>query len=289
MTLEFTLSFEGSSADQHLLDFYDAAVAFSGFQRTLALTAHLVLNGEIITQAPSLKGARILSYPVEVGSWKSVAVVTGTLLLAGGVASKDSALGYLFTSALDYVISESLGFHVDYDKSLGVQIEELKSTTDAIPKELDEGKLEALIEKTENSIKDMHRPIVNSRTADVAVIGESAEGDITRTTGPKLVQETFDYINVTRLSDTEAKFVGSVSSYNSNTYKGRVYIQDEGRPVPFTLSDLARTPREIAKIVRSLSTNAIDRFDKNAEITFSALVYESKNGKLKSYLITNVF
>jgi hypothetical protein len=289
MNQEFTLSFEGASADRHLLDYYDAAVAFSGFQRTLALTAHLVLNGEIITQAPSLKGARILSYPVEAGSWKSVAVVTGTLLLSGGIASKDSALGFLFTSALDYVINESLGFHVDYEKSLGLQIEELKSSTDAVPKEIDAGKFEALIEKTENSIKDIHRPIVNSGTAEIAIIGESKGGEIKRTTGPRLDRETFEYINVSRLSDSEAKFVGRVSSYNSNTYKGRVYIEDEGRPVPFTLGDLARSPREIAKIVQSLSSNAIDRFDRNAEVTFSALVYESKNGRLKSYLITRIY
>lgn len=117
--MEFTLKFDGQEADRSLLDFYDAAQAFGAFQRTLALTTHLIVNGEIITQAPALKNATILVYPVEIGSWKTVAVVTGGVLLSAGVASRDSVLGHLLTSAYDYVISESLGFHVDYEKSLG--------------------------------------------------------------------------------------------------------------------------------------------------------------------------
>lgn len=52
---DIKLKFEGNLSDNHVLDFYDAARAMMGFQRSLALTTHLVVNGEIITQAPSLK------------------------------------------------------------------------------------------------------------------------------------------------------------------------------------------------------------------------------------------
>ncbi|MBB1250703.1 hypothetical protein [Rhizobium sp. G21] len=289
MALEFTLSFEGSSADNHLLDFYDAAAAFSAFQRTLALTAHLVINGEIITQAPALKGAKILCYPPEQGSWKTVAVVTGSLLLSGGVASRDSVLGHIFTSTYDYILHRTLGFHVDFDKTLGEQLEEARRISDAVPKEFDEGKIESLIEKTENSIKELHRPISQSHSAETAEIGQSSESLIKIKTGPTLTLETFEYVNVTRLSDIAIVLVGKVSSYNSNTYNGRIYIEEEGRPIPFKLAENAKTPKNISKIVRSLSSNAVDRFDVSAEITFSALTFESKNGRLKSYLITDVF
>ncbi|SMF71361.1 hypothetical protein SAMN02982989_4015 [Xaviernesmea oryzae] len=288
MALEFALSFEGASADNNLLDFYDAAAAFSAFQRTLALTAHLVINGEIITQAPALKGAQILSYPIEPGSWKAVAVVAGTLMLSGAVASRDSVLGHIFTSAYDYVLNEALGFHVDFNKALGEQLEEYRRQTDVIPKGLDEGKIQALIEKNENSLKDLHRPISQSRTAETGTIGLSQGGKITRKTGPTLNIETYEYINVTRLSDRPIHRTGKVSSYNTNTFKGRIYVEEEGRPVPFTLSETSRTPRNISKIVRSLSSNAIDRFDSQAEIEFEALTFESKNGRLKSYLIISI-
>jgi len=66
----FTLSFEGSDANNHQLDLYDAAQAMIGFQRSLAITTNLIINGEVITQAPSLRNARIISTPPEEGSWK---------------------------------------------------------------------------------------------------------------------------------------------------------------------------------------------------------------------------
>ena len=56
----FTLSYEGEAADLSLIDFYDVAEALVGFERSLAITTHYVLNGSVITQAPSLKGAQIL-------------------------------------------------------------------------------------------------------------------------------------------------------------------------------------------------------------------------------------
>jgi hypothetical protein len=74
-TLEIELSYIGAEADEHELDFYDASVALIGFQRSLAITTHLILNGEVITQAPALKGARILALPPEEGSWKIKAAV----------------------------------------------------------------------------------------------------------------------------------------------------------------------------------------------------------------------
>jgi len=289
MELEMTLSFEGGAADNHQLDFYDAATAFSAFQRTLALTTHLVLNGEIITQAPSLRGARILSRPPEDGSWKAVAYVAGTLVLSGSVASRDSVLGHVFTSIYDYALSEALGFHVDFEKSLGQQIEESRQRTDEIPRGLDEGKIQALVEKIEPAVKDLHRPIAQSKTADLARIGESRRGAIFRHTGPTLDEETFEYINVTTLTDREIDMLGKVSSYNANTFKGRIYVETEGRPVPFTLADTARSIRTVGKIVRSLSSNAVDRFDDEATIKFSALRFESKNGRLKAFLVTKVY
>lgn len=286
--LEITLSFEGGIADTNLLDFYDAAAAFAAFQRTLALTTHLVLNGEIITQAPSLKGAQILCSPPVEGSWKTVAYIAGTLLLSGSVASRDSVMGHIFTSVYDYALNEALGFHVDFEKSLGEQIEDAKRETDAVPKELDEGKVQALIEKIEPAVKELHRPISQSGTAETATISRSAPRTAGQKLGPTLTFETFEYINVTNLTDKESLFVGKISSYNSNTFKGRVYVESEGRPVPFTLSDTARNVRTISKIVRSLSSNAIARFDEQAEIKFSALKFESKNGRLKGLLITHV-
>src|SRR5271169_4830616 len=127
MPLRFTLSYEGRLATERAIDFYDVAHALAGFQRTLALTAHVIINGEVITQAPALKGAQIVALPPEDGSWKFVALILGGLYSLTQ-APQNSVIGHSTTSAYDYVISEALGFHVDFTKTLGQQYEEVHRT-----------------------------------------------------------------------------------------------------------------------------------------------------------------
>ena len=73
--IQFSFSFEGGAADDHILDLYDVSQALLGFQRSLALTTHLLLNGQIITQTPFLKGAKIYALPPEPGSWQLKALI----------------------------------------------------------------------------------------------------------------------------------------------------------------------------------------------------------------------
>jgi hypothetical protein len=124
--LNVTLSFSGRDAARHEIDLYDVGQALVGFQRSLALTTHLILNDKIITQAPSLEGAQILALPAEEGSWKITAAVVVALYTAG-TAPRDTPLGHLISSAYDYVISETLGFHVDYSKTIGQSYKELRN------------------------------------------------------------------------------------------------------------------------------------------------------------------
>src|SRR5947209_10986118 len=114
--IQFELQYAGREADHNALDFYDAAEALTGFQRSVALTTHLVLNGEIITQAPAMKGATIYALPPQEGSWRFAAVIlagTATGIYQLGTAPKDTPLRHLVRSAYDYAVSQSLGIHVD--------------------------------------------------------------------------------------------------------------------------------------------------------------------------------
>jgi hypothetical protein len=113
-TLDVTLTYSGRESDDNEIDLYDVAQGLIGFERSLALTTHLVLNNEIITQAPALKGARILARPAQSGSWELTATIL--VLAAGaiyklGTAPKESPIGHLIRSAYDYVVSQTLGFH----------------------------------------------------------------------------------------------------------------------------------------------------------------------------------
>ena len=253
---KFYFSFAGDIANDNRIDLYDASSALLGFQRTLALTTHLMLHGEIITQAPSLRGARILALPAEEGSWKMPAVllVTGTIIYNVGTAPQNTPLGHLVFSLYDYVISETLGFHVDYSKSLGQQYEEFKKKNIKIPT-LSESKIDSLIEKCDNSIKEMHRPIIRQKTATSAKITIEINKRIYKVK-PVFNIDTYEYIHKTYTSDKPEIFIGRITSYNSNTFKGRIFIKTIGRPISFELSKEVRDAKSIRIITYSLDANA---------------------------------
>ena len=164
----YTIHYIGNLADEHELDFYDAAHALVGFQRSLALTAHLIANGEIITQAPALKEASIYALPPEEGGWKTrAAVIFGTMFGGMAVAPHDTVAGNIATSAYDFILSEAVGVHVDYNKTIGQLIENAKKQHTGA-KGLTHEKFDSLVEKCEVAVTDMHRPIVKSKTASSA-------------------------------------------------------------------------------------------------------------------------
>lgn len=284
-SLELTLSFEGSASDDNEIDFYDVAQALIGFQRSIALTTHLVLNNKVITQAPSLKGAQILAAPPRPGSWELVATIIGGLAFVG-TRAKDTPLGHLVHSAYDYVVSSTLGFHVDYEKSLGRQYNEMKSRDEDIPI-LDETRFDSVMDKCETAVKEMHRPIVNSGTAEKAEIFARI-GDNALPTRAKFSHKTYEHVTSTRLVERPIEVRGKVSSYNINTYKGRIFVEELNRPVPFELADEARSTGGIARIVFSLSINAQDKFSQDGSIRLVAFKNESRTGQLKSFLVLEV-
>jgi hypothetical protein len=285
--LRFALSYEGLMAERHRIDLYDVSQALIGFQRSLALTTHLVLNDQIITQAPSLKNAVIHAYPPEEGSWKMVALVASTTF-ALGTAQNNSPLGHLLFSMYDYVISASLGFHVDYNKSLAVQYEELqKSRRQQIPT-IKEHQADSLIEKIHRAVVEMHRPIVTSGSADRCVITGGSGGE-ERPIRVELNFETFEFINETITTKTPNTYSGRVSSYNTNTFKGRIYIAEFGRPVAFELQVNCRSNRVVQDIATSLFHSGLKQWGQpGATIHIVAFANTSRSGTLKSLTIVKV-
>lgn len=290
MSANFELSFEGNDAEEHFLDFYDAAQALGGFQRSLALTTHFVLHDEIITQAPSLKGARILSAPPEEGSWKATALVISAIG-AAALAPRDSTAGHIISSVYDYVVSQTLGFHVDFDEALGVTLERYRAEQNrSAPRE---SQLDSLIEKCEIPIRDMHRPIAYSGTATSANLTCNV-GREEIPVGPRLDLDTWHHISTNKRSSELSVFSGWTSSYNINTFKGRAFLPDFGRPVPFTLAESARDAKTVALLTTSLDENAKSRMRNDVRLGdegrrhFQAYVNTSANGRLKSIFVTAV-
>ena len=290
VSVKFTLSFEGATSDQHLIDLYDVSQALIGFQRSLALTSHLVINDEIITQAPSLKGANILSLPPKEGSWEIVGLVITGVAAAGyklGTAPKDTPLGHLIFSLYDYVIQESLGIHVDYDKSIGQLYEDNKNQEANVPK-IKQHQVDALIEKCSTAITEIHRPIYKTNSANTAsIFGDYGDGK--KVIGGLMDSHTYEYIHEEFEGELPEVISGRVSSYNTNTFKGRLYVAKEGRPVSFELSEHCRSNNPVQLIVESLSVNAIkDYSNKWSEINCRVFKITSRSGHLKGYKILEI-
>ena len=296
--IEFSLTFDGDVAENHRIDLYDVSQALIGFQRSLAITTHLVINGEILTQSPSLKGATILSRPPEEGSWKFTAIILMGIFSAT-TAHRDTPFGHLIYSAYDYVISESLGFHVDYESSLGEQYEEHNKEINAPVAKQDQ--LDLIIEKCQMAIREIHRPIVKTKSATSAVIASNLGGK-NRKVGRLMDIDTYKYLQEEFVSEKPGKIAGIITSYNSNTFKGRIYVDEEGRRLPFELFENCRSNQEVQLILESLSEYAtIPHFRKLSMIPgreFDHYIYSkfgmiycevlentSRTGKLKKYLI----
>lgn len=285
--LQFTLSFTGELADEHRIDLYDVSQAIIGFQRSIALTTHLVLNQKIITQAPALKGAEILAFPPTDGSWKINSVVVLTALYGLGTLENNSPLGHLVYSLYDYVVSESLGVHVDLNKSLSQLYEEAQKNKVKLPL-IKQHQADSLIEKCNTAMHEIHRPIYMTGTAGKAEITATINRErLPLETSFSL--QTWEYIHETRTSDEEEEFVGRVSSYNSNTYKGRIYVEKFGRPVSFELSKNSRGQKIVELVTSSLQSNALRAYKEDeGRVYFKGYQRTSRSGQLKSLLITDL-
>lgn len=291
MSVSLTLSFDGGNATNHEIDFYDVAQALVGFQRSLAITTHLILNDKVITQAPSLKGAKIIALPPQEGSWKLPAkLVLATAAYQLATTPIDTPLGNLISSAYDYVISESLGFHVDYDSTLGQQYENMKKSQHKVPV-LEQSRFDSAIEKCEQAVKQMHRPIVESKTASEAQLSFKCDHKKEKPVGPPLNKSTYDYIHYTNLSDFEEQIIGFVSSYSANTLRGRVYIEAYNRAIPFEQIGEAKDNISTIRIADNMAINTRARFKKgeHQHIRFSILRVTSRSGQLKKLLVVKVW
>jgi hypothetical protein len=277
----FTLNYTGGSASEAELEFYDASRALIAFQRSLALTTHLVMNGEIITQAPSLKNAKIMVRPPREGSWEVAATIIFSIVAGMAVAPKDSVAGHLARSIYDYALKSLLGIDVDFEKTIRSQVQQLPGNV-----EITEAKLDSLAEKIEPAVIDLHRPIVWSGSAMQARI--QFGGDKEETVGPRLNSETYEYVTRTIEVKSPETFLGVISSYNSNTYRGRAFLPELQRPIPFELSPEARSKSFVKQVTESLSINATDRSNVSAQINLRAFRRESAKGRLKALWVIDV-
>ncbi|WP_281825897.1 hypothetical protein [Jannaschia rubra] len=290
-----SLTYDGGLSEEHFISLYDLSKALIGFERSLALTTHFVLNGgEVITQVPYLRGARIICSPPEVGSFKVPAYIVSTAMFFGAVGTleQNNPIGHMIYSLYDLVIHEATGQKVDYNKSLREIYEDgLEQGTEGlvIPRQ---SQVESLVEKIEPSISDLHRPIVKSETAKTLVIDNEASEETEenqRGGSPILLNRmTYEQLRYRDRGDEIIPLIGKVSSFNMNTFNGRFLTEADARPIPFFLTPAGRSSKGVRRIGESLSHNIIDPNSNRSLIQFDVQKTVTRTGRTAKLSVVKV-
>jgi len=151
---------------------------------------------------------------------------------------------------------------------------------------LEQSRFDSAIEKCEVAVKEMHRPIYANKTALSAQI-TGTFNNRTKPLSKILTLESYEYIRQTTREDKISQFSGRVSMYNTNTFKGRIYLNNEKRPVPFTLIEQAKSLSNEIKLAESLSTNIKSKFQ-SGDIKIFGHRCLSRTGRLKSILVIDI-
>jgi hypothetical protein len=254
---EYKLRFvyTGGDAEDNRLDLYDGAVSLQGIARSLAITTHAFINGEVRTRADIAHGASLYLYPSRRGSFVLEAAVWMTAAVASGV----------FYDFIRYTYKEAVGALDDSDEPGGALEKRIEPTLGELPAVL------------ESSLTSVHRPITQDPKIRIAV---------TRPRGEELI--VFDAQTANALLPVATKLLdpilGHVTRYNTISRWGRFYDYSEKRVISFFLE------ANISDRERSLITWSLHQANVNGDGTLYmfATADVTPTGKVKRYTVSKV-
>lgn len=247
--------YSGGEADNNRLNLYDGAISLEGIARTLAITTHAFISGEIRTRGDGAHGASFYLNPSSRGSF----ILEATVWMAGAVTSG------LFYDFISHSFKEAVGLQdgtEDQKRSLRERIEPTM------------GELPAVLE---NPLNAVHRPIQQNPGMVLKVA---------RPRGEELI--TFNSVTSSALQPTIENLsdpvVGHVTRYNTISRWGRFFDRSEGRVISFFL-EASVTEKERSLITWSLH-EANTKGDGTLYLYASAITTPSR--VIKRYNVTRV-
>lgn len=264
--LNFKISYSGASADQGLLDIYDASVSTHGLARALSVTTHAFINeGQIRKRAERVVGAKVFLHPPKNGSFEELVTIVFTDPVVQFIGS--SVITAAFWDFLKWTWSEALGGSHEPETPFVKRLED---------------RVEPLIGEIgvalESPMASLHRPIQNAVNMEIS-ISRPRVGEMLR-----LDHTTMAYVNIREEGEAEEGIVGNVTKYNILSGYGRVYVDDLDRTVPFDL-DSEVSPGEKEFLTKS-------SHDRNrgldGKISLNAARVLTGRGELKRFKVYGV-
>ncbi len=264
--LNFKISYTGGSADQGLLDIYDASVSTNGLARALSITTHAFINeGQIRKRAERVTGAKVYLHPPRKGSFEELVTIVFTDPVVQSIGA--SVIAAAFWDFVKWTWSEAVGQQHEPETPFVRRLED---------------RVEPLIGEIgialESPMASLHRPIENAANMEIS-ISRPKVGEIVR-----LNQATMAYVNILDEEDPEDGIIGNVTKYNILSGYGRIFVDELDRTVPFDL-DADISPDEKELLTRS-------SHDRNrgldGKISLRASRVLTGRGELKRYKVFGV-
>ncbi len=217
--LSLVLRIEGGTADEGLLDVYDAADTISGIARAINILTHSFANDEKLRkQGQSAHGARAFIHSSKKGCFEEQIDIH----FDGKVVNKigSSVIKNAFWDYLNWTWSYALGEEREPSTSYVKNV--------ATKKELFVDEIANILE---SPLQDIHKSI--TRDKDITIyINRPRIGDILT-----LNSDTLDYVT-TREEQTETEYVtGNITRTSVISHFGRLFSDEENRVLSFEFAN----------------------------------------------------
>ncbi|WP_129794055.1 hypothetical protein [Sphingosinicella sp. CPCC 101087] len=242
------------------LDHYYGAQSLLGLSQMLLISLHAFFNRDIITQAPSAKGFRIVMGTSRRGGWDQVLhlLITNPEIIATFNDIGKNALYDLLKWAL--VSGAGVPFALKYRKSTRIA-RDLEQKNDDLQERLDE------------ALKRVHAPVKHQGLTVHVMTG--------RTNLATFNESTLRYIETELVEDKKIQISSAVSRFNARTGTGRLIGNMDAVSVPF-YPEASLSKPAIMCLADSLAALARDRFE---PVNLSVSRVTSADGHLKSYRV----
>lgn len=213
----FRLTLRGGLAERHLLEGHDGYNALAGAAWAMSLVTNYVETGRLRWRGDFIGRHAVLAEPLAAGSL----IAEFKVALTGNVAPALQVPSGTATSLLYGLMRRVI------HRNIGLPTEALNAETEFLIDHRS-GDVEALVARTEPSIRRAHEAIGNTATSVDWVGGFSAMGSLT--------PESKEYMKATIPDDTLMRQDVTVSGFYGNNGNGLIFDPALGRNIPISMS-----------------------------------------------------
>lgn len=264
--IKLILRVEGGSADEGVLDIYDAANTIYGLARSVNMVAHsFANNGEVRKKNKTATGSKTVIQPSIKGCFEEQIAILFDDSVINRVGSSVYVNGFwdyltwVWTGAVGHDWEPTTPYVRSFASKHDLHIDEISDALE-VPMQL--------MHKSINSDENVKIFISRPRVSDVMELNKS----------------TLDYVT-TRDETTDTEYiVGNVTRFNVLSHFGRVYSDDEGRIISFGLAD-GDNRRVVDLAIKSMQEHGTDN---KGKMNLKVSKVLSAHGVVKRYRVYDI-